>query len=72
MSGGKINATELVATLINTEQDLVSGLLHAQEVIEGSMSILLLTAEGLYASRDRLGRTPIVLGTEGGGGLRLL
>ena len=66
MSGGKINATELVATLINTEQDLVSGLLHAQEVIEGSMSILLLTAEGLYASRDRLGRTPIVLGQKEG------
>ncbi len=58
--------TELVATIINEEEDLVSGLLHAQEVIEGSMSILLLTQEGLYASRDRMGRTPIVLGKKDG------
>ncbi len=66
MSGGKVNATELVATVIDEEQDLVSGLLHAQEVINGSMSILLLTPEGIYASRDRLGRTPIVVGQKGG------
>lgn len=66
MSGGKVNATELVATVIDEEQDLVSGLLHAQEVIDGSMSILLLTPEGIYASRDRLGRTPIVLGQKEG------
>lgn len=66
MSGGKINATELVASIINKETDLVSGLLHAQEVIDGSMSILLLTEDGIYASRDRLGRTPIVLGKKEG------
>lgn len=66
MSGGKVNATELVATVIDEEQDLVSGLLHAQEVINGSMSILLLTPEGIYASRDRLGRTPIVVGQKEG------
>lgn len=66
MSGGKVNATELVATVIDEEQDLVSGLLHAQEVIDGSMSILLLTPEGIYASRDRLGRTPIVVGQKRG------
>ena len=66
MSGGKVNATELVATVIDEEQDLVSGLLHAQEVIDGSMSILLLTPEGIYASRDRLGRTPIVVGQKEG------
>lgn len=66
MSGGKINATELVASIINKEADLVSGLLHAQEVIDGSMSILLLTPEGIYASRDRMGRTPIVLGKKDG------
>lgn len=66
MSGGKVNATELVATVIDEEQDLVSGLLHAQEVIDGSMSILLLTPEGIYASRDRLGRTPIVVGQKVG------
>ena len=62
MSGGKVNATELVATIINEEQDLISGLLHAQEAIDGSMSILLLAPDGIYASRDRLGRTPIILG----------
>lgn len=66
MSGGKVNATELVATVIDEEQDLVSGFLHAQEVIDGSMSILLLTPEGIYASRDRLGRTPIVVGQKEG------
>ncbi len=66
MSGGKVNATELVATVIDEEQDLVSGFLHAQEVIDGSMSILLLTPEGIYASRDRLGRTPIVVGQKVG------
>ncbi len=66
MSGGKVNATELVATIINEEQDLVSGLLHAQEAIDGSMSILLLTSDGIYASRDRLGRTPIILGQKEG------
>ncbi|MCX6998336.1 MAG: amidophosphoribosyltransferase [Kiritimatiellaeota bacterium] len=59
MSGGGINATELVAMLINQAATLAAGLRHAQEVIEGSCSILLLTPQGLYAARDRLGRTPI-------------
>lgn len=62
MSGGKINATELTASLINQKQSLVEGLLYAQDKIDGSMSILLLTPEGIYASRDRYGRTPIVIG----------
>ena len=62
MSGGRINATELTAALINQKQSLVEGLLFAQEMIKGSMSILLLTPEGIYASRDRYGRTPIVVG----------
>ena len=62
MSGGRINATELTASLINQKQSLVEGLLYAQELIEGSMSILLLTPEGIYASRDRYGRTPVVIG----------
>ena len=64
MSGGRVNATELVASIINEEGDLVSGLLHAQELIDGSMSILLLTKDGLYAARDKLGRTPIILGSK--------
>lgn len=62
MSGGRINATELTASIINQKQSLVEGLLYAQECIQGSMSILLLTPEGIYASRDRYGRTPIVIG----------
>lgn len=62
MSGGKINATELVAALINQRSSLVEGLLYAQEKIEGSMTILLLTPRGIYASRDRLGRTPVIIG----------
>ena len=57
MSGGKINDTELVASLIDQKDSLVDGLLYAQERIQGSMSILLLTPEGIYASRDRYGRT---------------
>lgn len=62
MSGGRINATELTAAIINQKQSLVEGLLYAQERIEGSMTILLLTPEGIYASRDRYGRTPVMVG----------
>ena len=62
MSHGRINATELAAALINQKSTLVEGLLYAQEKIEGSMSILLLTPEGICASRDKFGRTPIVIG----------
>ena len=62
MSQGRINATELVAALINQKADLTEGLLYAQDQIEGSMSILVMTKEGIYASRDRYGRTPIVIG----------
>ena len=62
MSRGRINATELVAALINQKSSLTEGLLYAQEQIQGSMSILLMTSEGIYASRDKYGRTPIVIG----------
>lgn len=66
MSGGKINATELVGAIINQADTLVDGLLLAQEKIKGSMTILLLTPEGIYISRDRLGRTPAVIGKKEG------
>ncbi|MFW6132644.1 MAG: amidophosphoribosyltransferase [Planctomycetota bacterium] len=66
MSGGEVNPTELVATLINLEDNFTDGLRRVQEAIDGSCSILLLTAEGLYAARDRLGRTPVVLGRKDG------
>jgi len=62
MSGGAINPTELVATLINQEATFVAGIRRVQEMVEGSCSMLLLTAEGVYAARDRRGRTPVILG----------
>lgn len=62
MSGGEINQTELVAALINQKETIVEGMQYVQEVIDGSMSILLMTQEGIYAMRDRFGRTPVVLG----------
>ncbi len=66
MSGGEINATELVASIVNQEENLVDGIRRAQEAIDGSMSILLMTPKGIYAARDRLGRTPVVIGKKEG------
>lgn len=62
MSGGDINATELVAAVINQKENLIEGLRYAQEMIDGSMTILLLTARGIYAARDKYGRTPVTIG----------
>jgi amidophosphoribosyltransferase len=66
MSGGEINPTELVATLINQEATFEEGLRRVQKTIEGSCSILLLTEEGVYVARDMLGRTPVVIGQKDG------
>lgn len=66
MSGGTVNPTEITAALINQKSSLVEGLRFAQEKIDGSMSILLLTSTGIYAARDRLGRTPIIIGKKDG------
>ena len=62
MSSGEINPTELIAALINHKQSIVEGLSDVQDMVEGSMSILVMTKEGIYATRDRLGRTPVILG----------
>jgi len=62
MSGGNINATELVAALINEKDNLIEGIRYAQEIIDGSLTLMLLTPQGIYLSRDRLGRTPLVIG----------
>lgn len=62
MSGGDINATELVASLINQRGNLIEGIQYAQQVIDGSMSILILTPMGIYAARDKMGRTPVAIG----------
>lgn len=66
MSGGDINATELVAAIINQKDNMLEGIQYAQELIEGSMSILILTPKGIYAARDRMGRTPIAIGKKDG------
>lgn len=63
MSSGRVNATELAAALINQKDDLVSGILHAQEMIQGSLTLLILTDKGeIIAARDRLGRLPVLIG----------
>jgi len=62
MTGNEINPTELVATLIDQEDSFEAGIKNAQEQIEGSCSILILNGDGIYAARDRLGRTPVILG----------
>lgn len=62
MSGGDINATELVSAIINQKDNLIEGIQYAQEVIDGSMTMLLLTPKGIYAARDKMGRTPVAIG----------
>lgn len=66
-SGFDINPTELVAMLVCEEESFEAGIRNVQERIRGSCSFLLLTREGIYAARDRYGRTPIVLGKKDGG-----
>lgn len=62
MTNGQINSTELVATLICKKDSFVEGIRYVQSVVEGSMTLLLLTENGIYAARDLLGRTPVVIG----------
>ncbi len=62
MSSGKVNASELTAALINQKDTLVEGIRYAQEVIDGSSTILILTPDGIVAARDRLGRLPVLIG----------
>ena len=62
MSGGDVNPTELVASLITQKDSIPEGIRYAQTLIDGSITMLVLTSDGIYAARDRLGRTPIVIG----------
>ena len=62
MSSGKVNTTELIAALINQEDDLISGIRRAQEEIDGSATILILTSDCILAARDKLGRLPVLIG----------
>lgn len=57
-----VNTTELIAKLINQGRDIISGIERMFEVIEGSCSLLLLHKDGIYAARDRLGYTPLIIG----------
>ena len=66
MSGGDINATELIASLINQKSNLIEGIKYAIDSVEGSVSLLLMNQAGIYAARDKFGRTPIVIGHKEG------
>ncbi len=62
MSGGEVNPTEVVASIINQKDNLIDGLKYALELVEGSITILLMNKMGLYVARDKFGRTPAVIG----------
>ena len=66
MSGGDLNPTELVAYLVDQKDNLVEGIHYAQEVIDGSMTMLIMTSKGVYAARDIHGRTPVSVGKKEG------
>ena len=64
MSGGDINPTELIASLINQKDNLIEVIKYALEMVDGSVSILLMNHAGIYAARDKFGRTPVVVGSK--------
>ncbi len=66
MSGGEINQTELVATLINKKNSICDGIKYVQEKIKGSITLLIMTRDGIYGARDKLGRTPLQIGHKEG------
>jgi amidophosphoribosyltransferase len=61
MSGSCINPTEIVASLVSSEESFEAGIQAAQQAVEGSCSFLILTMNGIYAARDRYGRTPLIV-----------
>ena len=63
MTGGHINATEIIASLINQKGDFADGIKFAQSVIDGTASILILKDDGtIIAARDKVGRLPVIIG----------
>ncbi len=66
MSGGMINPTEITAALINQKASFEEGLEFVHSVVKGSLTVLILTPKGIYASRDLLGRTPVIIGHKAG------
>lgn len=67
MQNGDINQTELVASIINQKENFIDGIRYAQEIVDGSISFMILTPKGIYCARDKYGRTPIVLGKKDNG-----
>lgn len=66
MTSGQVNVTELIAALICEKETIVEGIQYVQEIVDGSMTLLVMTKEGIYAARDRYGRTPLVVGQKDG------
>lgn len=66
MGNGEINPTELIATLVNQGDTFAEGIKNVQDTVKGSCSFLILTQEGIYASRDKLGRTSVTVGVKEG------
>lgn len=66
MSGNEINPTELIATIINQEESFEAGIKRVHAEVDGSCSLVLLTPRGIYAARDGVGRTPLVIGQAAG------
>ncbi|MCU0277220.1 MAG: amidophosphoribosyltransferase [Acidobacteria bacterium] len=66
MGSGDINPTEVVASLIDREDSFAAGIRRVLAEVDGSCSLLLLTRDGIYAARDRLGRTPVIVGRKPG------
>lgn len=66
MSGGQINATELIGSLICRKSSIEEGIRYAQKMVDGSLSLLIMTKDGIYAARDLYGRTPVVIGKKDG------
>lgn len=67
MTNGQVNVTELIGALICEKDSLLEGMQYVQNVVDGSMSLLIMTSEGIYAARDRYGRTPVVIGEKENG-----
>ena len=66
MTNGTVNVTELIAALICEKDSFAEGIRYVQDLVDGSLSMLLMTEEGIYAARDKMGRTPIVVGHKEG------
>ena len=67
MTNGQVNATELIAALISMRDSYVEGIRYVQSLVDGSMTLLLMTPEGIYAARDLHGRTPVEIGKKDDG-----